>query len=109
MVSAPTEHGRRQPPPDQTVRAGGHRRRGRVRGDLHPGRGDLWCPVQRVVRDRRERLPSGVLALTLGAVFLVTFLVWPRWDFVFRDPARLPMPRFYWVPIAMSRSGCSST
>jgi len=50
-----------------------------------------------------------VLALTLGAVFLVTFLVWPRWDFVFRDPARLPMPRFYWVPIAMSRSGCSST
>lgn len=34
---------------------------------------------------------SAVLPLVAGTVLLVLFMLWARWDFVFRDPERLPM------------------
>ena len=44
---------------------------------------------------------TAVLPLMAGAVVLVVFLWWARWDFVFRDPERLPMRRFYWAAVAV--------
>jgi CAAX protease family protein len=44
---------------------------------------------------------TAVLPLMAGAVVLVVFLWWARWDFVFRDPERLPMRRFFWVAVAV--------
>ncbi len=40
---------------------------------------------------------SVVLPLGAGAVWLVAFLVWARWDHVFRDARRLPMSWFLWI------------
>lgn len=34
---------------------------------------------------------TAVYGLAAGAVVLIAFLVWARWDFVWRDPERLPM------------------
>ncbi|WP_456789801.1 CPBP family intramembrane glutamic endopeptidase [Cellulomonas sp. P5_C5] len=47
-------------------------------------------------------LRSAVLPLAVGAVWLVAFLVWARWDFVFRDARRLPMGVLLWaLPVVM--------
>ena len=47
-------------------------------------------------------LRSAVLPLAAGAVWLIAFLVWARWDFVFRDARRLPMGAFLWaLPVVM--------
>lgn len=37
-------------------------------------------------------LRTAVLPLAAGSLLLILFLLWARWDFVFRDPERLPMP-----------------
>ena len=37
---------------------------------------------------------AAVLPLAAGALLLILFLLWARWDFVFRDPERLPLPGF---------------
>lgn len=42
---------------------------------------------------------TAVLPLLCGAVLIVAFLVWARWDFVFRDPGRIPMRPIYWVAL----------
>ena len=43
-----------------------------------------------------------MLPLAAGAVWLVAFLLWARWDFVFRDARRLPMGAFLWaLPVVM--------
>lgn len=34
-----------------------------------------------------------VIPLIGGSLVLIVFLLWARWDFVFTDPQRLPMPR----------------
>ena len=34
---------------------------------------------------------TAVLPLAAGSLVLIAFLLWARWDFVFRDPERLPM------------------
>lgn len=44
---------------------------------------------------------TAVLPLICGAVLIVAFLVWARWDFVFRDPERVPMRPVYWVAVAV--------
>ena len=44
---------------------------------------------------------TAVLPLLCGAVLIVAFLLWARWDFVFRDPERLPMRPVYWVAVAV--------
>ncbi|MEV0804682.1 CPBP family intramembrane glutamic endopeptidase [Kribbella sp. NPDC050281] len=38
-----------------------------------------------------------VLSLGVGAVLLLAFMAWARWDMIWRDPERLPMPRMAWV------------
>ncbi|WP_380165569.1 CPBP family intramembrane glutamic endopeptidase [Jannaschia sp. R86511] len=43
---------------------------------------------------------TAVLPLLAGAVVIVAFLWWARWDFVFRDPERLPVHRAYRVAMA---------
>ncbi|MBD7949526.1 CPBP family intramembrane glutamic endopeptidase [Oerskovia rustica] len=40
---------------------------------------------------------SVVLPLAAGAVWLVAFLAWARWDHVFRDARRLPTGWFLWT------------
>ncbi|MFE6235886.1 CPBP family intramembrane glutamic endopeptidase [Cellulosimicrobium sp. NPDC057862] len=42
-------------------------------------------------------LRSAVLPLGAGAVWLTAFLVWARWDHVFRDARRLPTGWFLWL------------
>lgn len=42
-------------------------------------------------------LRSAVLPLAAGAAWLVVFLVWARWDHVFRDARRLPTGWFLWL------------
>ena len=36
---------------------------------------------------------AAVIPLVGGSLVLIAFLLWARWDFVFKDPARLPMSR----------------
>jgi hypothetical protein len=43
---------------------------------------------------------AAVLPLAAGAVYLIAFVLWARWDGVFRDRPRLSMPAFLWVPVA---------
>lgn len=38
-----------------------------------------------------------VLSLGIGAVLLLAFVSWARWDMVWRDPERLPVPRWIWL------------
>ncbi|ACQ78761.1 Abortive infection protein [Beutenbergia cavernae DSM 12333] len=42
-------------------------------------------------------LRAVVLPLAAGAVWLTAFLVWARWDHVFRDARRLPTSWFLWI------------
>lgn len=44
---------------------------------------------------------GAVLPLGVGSVLLAVFVVWARWDWIWRDPKRLPMSRFLWVPPAI--------
>ena len=48
---------------------------------------------------------AAVLPLLGGAVVLVTFLAWARWDGVFRDPGRLAMSAVLWAATAIF-AGC---
>ncbi|WP_068203345.1 CPBP family intramembrane glutamic endopeptidase [Isoptericola dokdonensis] len=49
-----------------------------------------------------DTVRAAVLPLAAGAVWLVAFLVWARWDHVFRDARRLPLRWGYWVlPVLM--------
>ncbi|MFF3063434.1 CPBP family intramembrane glutamic endopeptidase [Oerskovia sp. NPDC057915] len=43
-----------------------------------------------------DTMRAVVLPLAAGAVWLVAFLVWARWDHVFRDARRLPTGWFLW-------------
>ena len=38
-----------------------------------------------------------VLSLAIGAVLLLAFVAWVRWDMVWRDPERLPMSGLMWL------------
>ena len=38
------------------------------------------------------------LPLAAGAVYLIAFVLWARWDGLFRDRPRLSMPAFLWLP-----------
>ena len=44
---------------------------------------------------------AAVLPLAGGSVVLIAFLLWARWDFVFKDPGRLPMSPALWVALAL--------
>lgn len=44
---------------------------------------------------------SAVVPLIGASALLIAFLLWARWDWVFRDPARLPMFGILWVPIVL--------
>ena len=44
---------------------------------------------------------AAVIPLACASVLLVLFLLWARWDFVFKDPDRLPMSPVLWVPIVL--------
>lgn len=48
---------------------------------------------------------AAVLPLLGGAVVLVAFLAWARWDGVFRDPGRLAMSAVLWAATAIF-AGC---
>lgn len=38
-----------------------------------------------------------VFSLGIGSVLLLAFVAWARWDLLWRDPERLPMPRLAWI------------
>jgi membrane protease YdiL (CAAX protease family) len=44
---------------------------------------------------------AAVIPLIGGSLVLIAFVLWARWDFVFKDPARLPMSGILWVPVAL--------
>jgi membrane protease YdiL (CAAX protease family) len=44
---------------------------------------------------------TAVIPLIGGSLVLIAFLLWARWDFVFKDPVRLPMSRVLWVPVVI--------
>lgn len=44
---------------------------------------------------------TAVIPLIGGSLVLIAFLLWARWDLVFKDPARLPMSRMLWVPVVI--------
>jgi membrane protease YdiL (CAAX protease family) len=46
-----------------------------------------------------------VIPLVGGSLVLIAFLLWAGWDWVFKDPQRLPMYGFLWVPIALFAVG----
>lgn len=48
---------------------------------------------------------SAVLPLLAGAAVLIIFTVWARWDFVFRDPAKLGMRFVLWIPVVLFALG----
>lgn len=46
-------------------------------------------------------LRAAVIPLIGGSLVLVAFLLWARWDWVFKDPDRLPFYGLLWVPVAL--------
>jgi membrane protease YdiL (CAAX protease family) len=48
---------------------------------------------------------TAVIPLIGGSLVLLAFLFWARWDFVFKDPARLPMGGILWVPVVIFIAG----
>ncbi len=48
---------------------------------------------------------SAVPALGIGAAFLVALTAYARWDFVWRDPARLRMSPLLWAPVVLMVAG----
>jgi membrane protease YdiL (CAAX protease family) len=48
---------------------------------------------------------TAVIPLVGGCLVLIVFMVWARWDWVFKDPERLPMYGFLWVPVALFAVG----
>ena len=48
---------------------------------------------------------TAVVPLIGGCLVLIAFVLWARWDWVFKDPARLPMYGFLWVPVALFALG----
>lgn len=48
---------------------------------------------------------TAVIPLLGGSTVLVVFLIWARWDGVFKDPAGLPGHRFLWVPVVVFSAG----
>lgn len=48
---------------------------------------------------------AAVLPLLGGSAVLIAFLLWARWDWVFKDPARLRMYGFLWVPMILFAIG----
>lgn len=44
---------------------------------------------------------GAVIPLLGASLVLILFLLWARWDFVFKDPERLPMRPVLWVPIVL--------
>lgn len=44
---------------------------------------------------------GAVIPLLVAGLVLVLFLLWARWDFVFKDPERLPMRPVVWVPVVL--------
>lgn len=46
-------------------------------------------------------LRTAVLPLAAGALVLIVFVWWARWDFVFRDPVRLTMTIVLWIPVVL--------
>ncbi len=50
-------------------------------------------------------LRTAVLPLVAGAVVLIAFAWWARWDFVFRDPVKLRMSTILWIPVVVFALG----
>jgi membrane protease YdiL (CAAX protease family) len=48
---------------------------------------------------------TAVAGLAAGSLVLIVFLVWARWDFVWRDPERLLMPTILKVVVALHVPG----
>ncbi len=46
-------------------------------------------------------LLGAVMPLAATCLMLVLFLVWARWDFVWKDPARLPMRPVLWIAVVV--------
>ena len=44
---------------------------------------------------------AAVIPLIGGSLVLIAFVLWARWDGVFKDPHRLPMSGLLWVPVAI--------
>ena len=48
---------------------------------------------------------AAVLPLIGGSLVLIAFVLWARWDGVFKDPERLPMSGLLWVPVVIFAVG----
>lgn len=46
-------------------------------------------------------LRGAVLPLAAGSLWLIAFVAFARWDFVFRDPRRLSMGFWLWLPLVL--------
>jgi membrane protease YdiL (CAAX protease family) len=51
--------------------------------------------------DGANAFRAAVLPLLGGSLVLVVFVLWARWDWVFRDPERLPMTGFLRVTVGL--------
>lgn len=55
-------------------------------------------------------LRAGVIPLGVGTVMILVFMVCARWDFLWRDPERLPVTLWMWLTLAVGGvPSCSSS
>ena len=68
---------------------------------MHVVRKVAQHPVGVNVLETAQPHSSAVVPLIGGSLLLIAFLLWARWDGVFRDPAKLPVHGALRVPIAI--------
>jgi membrane protease YdiL (CAAX protease family) len=58
-------------------------------------------PYTDLVKTAENTLNGPVRSLVAGTIFLVAFLVWARWDHVFKDWTRMRMGFWLWLPAGL--------
>jgi membrane protease YdiL (CAAX protease family) len=58
-------------------------------------------PYTELVKTADNTLQGPVRSLAAGTIFLVAFLLWARWDHVFRDWTRMRMGFWLWLPAGL--------
>jgi uncharacterized protein len=58
-------------------------------------------PYNDIFATTEGSLRGAVLPLAAGSLWLIAFAAYARWDFVFRDPRRLSMGFWLWLPLVL--------